>query len=66
MRALLVDGNDGRSMSRLGDDFRPYFKNLSRNGGALTHQQKFCVQAVNRLIDHFPYNVCEVRLDMWP
>ena len=53
-------------MSRLCDDFHPYFKNLSRNGGALTHQQEFCVQAVNSLIDHFRSNVCEVRLDMWP
>ena len=56
-------------MLRLSDDFCPNFTNLSGNGGALDHQREFCIQAVNRQIDHFccdSCDICEVRLDMRP
>ena len=53
-------------MLRLSDDFCPNFTHLSGNGGALEHQREFCVQAVNRQIDHSRCDIFEVRLDMRP
>ena len=53
-------------MLRLSDDFCPNFIHLSGNGGASKHQREFCVQAVNRQIDHSRCDIFEVRLDMRP